>query len=132
LVVDANIVIAALLRDSTTRKLITVGGLDLHAPAYLFDEVHAHSDELCERTGLSAPGLTEALRILRTYVEEHPRGDYEGLLDRALQILRNTDPRDAPHVALALAIGADGLWTEDRALGDLLGIRTYRTHELVR
>src|SRR3989304_3704044 len=112
---DANVLIAALLRDSTTRKLITMGGMDLHAPEYLFEEIQAHSEELRDRSGLSASGLAEAVRILRAYVTEHSEADYEGHLDRALTTLRDSDPRDAPYAALALAIEADGLWSEDRA-----------------
>lgn len=130
--VDANVLIAALLRDSTTRKLITMGGMDLHAPEYLFEETQAHSEELRNRSGLSASGLAEANRILRGYITEHPEADYQGHVDKALEILRDSDARDAPYVALALAIEADGLWSEDRALGILPGIRTFRTHELVR
>jgi len=50
-VLDANILIAALLRDSTTRRLVVVGGHELHAPDYLFDEIDAHRDELSKRSG---------------------------------------------------------------------------------
>jgi len=131
-VLDANVLIAALLRDSTTRKLIAMGGIDLHAPAYLFEETQEHFGELLDRSGISASALAEVFRILRGYITEHPVEVYEGHLERAMEILGDSDPRDAPYVALALAIEADALWTEDRGLRNLSGVRTLRTHELVR
>ena len=55
--VDANILIAALLRDSMTRRLVILGGHDLHVPEYLFDEIETHRDELARRSGQTTHAL---------------------------------------------------------------------------
>lgn len=129
--IDANILIAALLRDSTTRRLIVLGGYELHAPRYLYDEVEAHRDELSNRIGVTQGGLEEALRILRPHVIEHELEEYAGNLGNAQGVLRGRDPKDAPYIALVLSLDADGIWTEDRELAGVKGVRVYRTSELV-
>jgi len=105
-----------LLRDSTTRRLVVLGGHDLHVPEYLFDEIETHRDELARRSGQTADALEEGLRILRGHVAEHEEADYVDELGKAGSLLGGRDPKDTPYVALALALPADGIWTEDRAL----------------
>ena len=39
---DANVLIAALMHDSTTRRLLVLGGLELHVPEYVFEEIADH------------------------------------------------------------------------------------------
>ncbi|TLZ74668.1 MAG: PIN domain-containing protein [Methanobacteriota archaeon] len=132
LVVDANILIAALLRDSTTRRLLVAGGHDLHAPEYLFDEIETHRDELSKRSGQTTEALEEARSILRAHVTEHEESVYGNELEKANSLLAGRDAKDVPYVALALALTADGIWSEDRGLVSLGGLAVYRTSDLVR
>src|SRR2546427_1374787 len=127
-----NILIAALLRDSTTRRVVVLGGHDLHVPEYLFDEIEIHRDELAKRSGQTTDALEEALRILRGHVTEHEEADYVDELGKAGSLLGGRDPKDTPYVALALALQADGIWTEDRGLVSLGGLAVYRTSDIVR
>lgn len=121
-----------MLRDSTTRRLLVLGGHDLHVPEYLFDEIEIHRDELARRSGQTTDALEEALRILRGHVTEHEEADYVDELGKAGSLLGGRDPKDTPYVALALALQADGIWTEDRGLVSLGGLAVYRTSDIVR
>ena len=129
---DANIVIAALMRDAETRRLLVLGGHEIHAPEYLVSEVEAHVEELSERAGLSRSALEEALRILRGHMTEHSATGYEAELTKARSLLNDRDMKDAPYVALALALGADGIWSQDRGLVSQGSFRVYRTVDLLR
>ena len=119
-----------MLRDSTTRRLVVVGH-DLHVPEYLFDEIERHRDELSKRSDQTTHALEEALRILRGHVTEHEEADYVNELGKAASLLGGRDPKDIPYVALALALPAEGIWTEDRGLVSLGGLAVYRTSDLV-
>lgn len=121
-----------MLRDSTTRRLVVLGGHDLHVPEYLFDEIESHRDELSKRSDQTTDALEEALRILRGHVTEHEEADYVNELGKAASLLGGRDPKDIPYVALALALTADGIWTEDRELVSLGSLTVYRTSDLVR
>jgi len=104
----------------------------LHAPRYLFDEIETHRGELSKRSGQPPGALTESLRILRGHVIEHEASDYDDHLEKARGLLAGRDPKDVPYVALALALQADGIWTEDRGLVSLKSLITYRTSDLIR
>jgi predicted nucleic acid-binding protein len=101
-------------------------------PEYLFDEIEAHDDEIAKRSGQTADALEEALKILRGHVTEHEEADYVDKLGKAGALLGGRDPKDTPYVALALALEADGIWTEDRELVSLGGLAVYRTSDIVR
>lgn len=111
---------------------MVVGGHDLHVPEYLFDEIETHRDELSKRSGQTTDALEEALRILRAHITEHEEADYVNELGKAGAVLGGRDPKDIPYVALALALRADGIWTEDRELVSLSSPTVYRTADLVR
>ena len=104
----------------------------MHVPAYLFDEIEAHRNELSERSDQTMGALEEALGILRGHVTEHKEADYVNELGTAGSLFRGRDPKDIPYVALALALSADGIWSEDRELVSLGGLMVYRTSDLVR
>ena len=127
---DANVLIAALIRDSTTRRLLVLGGHELHAPEYVFEEIADHWPELAPRSGLAPDALREVLEVLRGHVREHPVAEYEGNLDAAIRLLKERDPDDAPYIALVLTLRADALWSEDRRLSPVEGVRVVRTREL--
>ena len=127
---DANVLVAALMRDSTTRRLLLLGGHELHVPEYVFEEIERHREELSSRSGLTSRGFEEVLGILRAHVAEHRVAEYRDDLQGALRLLKNRDEGDAPYVALTHTIRADGLWTEDRGLSSLEGIRVVRTKDL--
>ena len=107
-------------------------GLELRAPRYLLEEVEAHWEELTTRSGLPPVALGAALRTFRGYLIEHGPEEYEQQLEKAEAMLQDADVQDAPYVALALAIGADGVWSEDRALTRVGGLSVVRTADLVR
>ncbi len=50
LVVDANILFAAIIKDSTTRKLLFHKTLHLHAPDFLLEELAEYKDEILKKT----------------------------------------------------------------------------------
>ena len=132
LVVDANVIVAALLRDSTTRRLLILGGHELHAPRLLFEEIGEHWAEFVKRSGIPPEALQEVLRVLRGYISEHDWSEYADSLRGAQAALDPADVEDAPYLALASFLSADGVWTEDRRLLEQAAVKTFRTRDLLR
>ncbi len=52
LVIDANVVISALIADSKTRELIVTLEPDLLTPAFVHDEVENYEDLIVEKSGM--------------------------------------------------------------------------------
>ncbi len=120
------------MRDGGTRRLLLLGGHEVHVPDYLFGEIDTHRDELAVRLQRPASAVDQALGILREHLTEHRAVEYQRELERAGELLRGRDPKDVPYVALALALQADGVWSEDRDLVSQAEFRVFRTAKLVR
>ena len=62
LVVDANVLIAALIKNGTSREVIMSGGFTLVSPDFMALELGNHVDLVSKKSGLS----TEEVAILLT------------------------------------------------------------------
>jgi predicted nucleic acid-binding protein len=131
LVVDANIIISALLRDSTTRRLLLAErGPRLAVPEYLAAELAAHAGELAERLHTNELEITKTFNelVAAAKIEISRKEDYSEFLSVAVGF--SPDPKDAPYFALALKLGCP-LWSQDSALKKQAKIRVYTTKELL-
>ena len=130
IVVDADIVFAAFLRDGATRELILDRDLDLRCPSWLWDEVIARYDWLLIKSRLSRPALDELLRQLRQRIVDIPEGVIVAQREEALRRVGRTGRKDAPYVAAVLAIGGV-LWTHDARLARAAFVETITTAQLL-
>lgn len=104
LVIDANVLFAALIKDSHTRHLILESGWTFYAPEFLLEEIREHTDFLVQRTGLSK---TELLLLLDNFImlariNIIPFLEFKEHIKSAEVI--SPDPDDAPYFALALKL----------------------------
>jgi predicted nucleic acid-binding protein len=112
LVLDTNILIAALIKDSITRHILLLPDLEFFLPAFALDE------------------LDLLLTLLLTSVTVVPYERIAPYLSDADVLIGAIDPDDVPFVALALAEEHDGIWSNDRAFEDLPGIQHWTTTSL--
>lgn len=129
-VVDANIVFAAFIRDGATRELILDRGLDLRSPPWLWDEVAARYGWLLEKSGLSPPVLDELLRQVRTRIADVPEELILLHKAEAIKQAGKSGKKDAPYIAAVLAVQGV-LWTHDEQLAKEGRIDTITTKDLL-
>lgn len=131
LVVDSNIVFAALLRDSTTRSLLIDPPADLIAPETMLSEIRRHRDEIVERSGLSGDEFDLLLTLVTEDIEVVPREAYDDAMIVARERIGDRDLGDVPFLALSLAVDADGIWTENVADFEEAGVEVWSTERVV-
>lgn|GEM_PF-1479653 len=102
LVIDANVVISAIIRDGVTRKLLLHPALELVTPAYLFDELEEHREEIMRKAGLDILQFRQFITLLGKVIEVMPSRAYEAYVEEARRVL--TDPDDLPYAACAIAL----------------------------
>lgn len=132
LVVDANILLAALLRDSTTRRLILDPHLHLYAPEHLLTETERHlvkSDRFRRRLGLNKRELTVLFMSLTADISVVPETEY--VLKRTLSRRLAPHPEDAPYLALAIHLRIP-LWSNDAGMRNQQRVVVITTTELVK
>lgn len=125
IVVDANVLFAAVLRDSTTRRLLLHGGLDLYAPAWIWDELARHLDVLVRRARVDANAVHALMDDLRVCIEVIGPDRMAPHVARARSLVGHIDDKDIPYAAAVLAV--DGvLWTHDKHLATAIPVTTTR------
>lgn len=112
LVVDANVIISALIADSMARELIVTLEPDLSTPAVIHDEIERHHDSIVEKSGMDGDRVEQFLSLLFSYVETVPVEQFHDHIETAETAIGETDPDDVLYLACALGLGA-GIWSDD-------------------
>jgi predicted nucleic acid-binding protein len=124
-VVDANIILSALISDSMTRRLLVELEDDLLTPAYVHDEIWKYTEMVSEKSGYSPAEVEDLIEILFKRIDVVPRSVVLESLQEAARIMRDTDPDDAVYLAAALERAAQ-LWSDDGDYeeGDVVSVAT--------
>jgi len=115
LVLDANVVFSALIRDSHTRHFLLFSGHSFYTPEFVFEEINDHIDEIKEKTMLSEPEIREILSniIIFSGIKIIPLAELKSNRDEAKRI--SPDPNDIHYIALALKRKC-AIWSNDKDL----------------
>jgi len=111
--VDANIIIAAFLRDSTARRIVTLSDLELFVPGFFREEFAKHLPALRRRTGLRDREARELVEPLHAHLTVIPEEAVLAGQERAAATMGSIDPKDTDYLAAVLAIECDGIWSDD-------------------
>ena len=128
LVVDANILIAALIKDGTTSDLMVEDSIHLYAPEFLLEEFEKYQDEILGKTHRTVEDFYNFLEILKRRIEFVPREEINPFLEEGENI--SPDPKDALYFATALKVGAF-IWSNDKRLRDQTRVKITTTSELL-
>lgn len=129
-VLDANVLFSALLREGTTRHLLLYAGLDLHTPEHIWSEFERNRAYLLKKSRATEASFDLLLDSLRDRIGDIPRALVRERIDEALDAVGDEDELDAPYVAAALALNAT-LWTQDKRLKDTAPVPIVDTAEVV-
>lgn len=130
LVLDTNVLIASLIKDSVTRAILLLPDFEYLLPEFALEEITRHRPKIARLSGLASEELDLLLSILLESVSVVPSERIVPHLAAAEKLIGASDPDDVPFVALALAEENDGIWSNDRAFEGLPGIRVWKTTEL--
>jgi len=130
LVIDANIVISALIADSKTRELIVTLEPDLLTPAFVHDEIGNYQDLIVEKSGMEPDRVAQFIDLLFQYVEIVPAEEFYPAIERADEAIGDTDPDDVLYLACAIACDAS-LWSDDSDFDEQDLVEAYSTSDVI-
>jgi len=131
LIIDTNIFIAALLKDSMTRKVLLNPKFDFYIPEFFLQELLNHFPELESKSGLSSAELRQLINLFLEHVHLVPLTEYKKFIVKAIPIMSEIDENDIPFIALSLAIKNDGIWSNDVHFKKQEVTTVYTTQELM-
>jgi predicted nucleic acid-binding protein len=130
LVVDSNIIISALIRDSLTRKIILDSTHRFYAPEFLRTEIEKYEDLIKEKSNLKESEVETLLNIVLGEIKILPIESYEDKLDKAEDLIGNEDIKDVPFLAVALHKVYE-IWSDDQDLHQQQKIEAKTTEEII-
>ena len=131
LVVDANMVIAALIKEGKAREILKSSKFKFVTSDFVKEEIQKYSEVIIEKSGLTKESLDLLEAIIFKEIETIPKGSYEAKLHKAEEIMKN-DVKDATYVACYLALKCDGIWTHDPHFYGKPELKIFRTSNLLK
>lgn len=129
LVVDANILFAAMIKGDFSYLLLFNKDFRLFMPEYVFVELEKHKQEILEKTKQTPDEFFRLLEILKTRIIFVSLLELIDFVSEADKI--TPDPDDMVYFALALKLNCP-IWSNDKKLKEQNRIKVYHTHELTK
>ena len=129
IILDTNILVAALIRNSITRKILLHPELEFLVSEFIFEEVEKHHEEICHKSGLDANSFMLLLDLLKERFVFVPDEEIKHKPD-AKKIMEHIDVKDSIFIALALSTDNEGIWSEDKHFEKQKTVRIWKTQEL--
>jgi predicted nucleic acid-binding protein len=129
LVVDANVVISALIKGKQkTSELLFSDRVNLFAPEFLFEEIQKHKKDVQDKTGLPESELDTAISIIKSRIKLVPFSEFRNQIEKAKETC--PDPDDNEYMALSIKLKCP-LWSNDKRLKSQNEVKVINTSELL-
>src|SRR3989338_2736813 len=130
IVVDSNRIIAALLKDSTTRSILFNDTFEFIAPEFIKTELKEHKQEFIKKAGISSNEFEVLLSLIFESVTLIPKEEYDGHIDELKSKI--SDMKDVPYLACCIAANSEGIWSHDPHMKEQNKVRVLTNIDLLR
>ena len=128
LVVDTNRIIAALISNGVSRKILMDENFEFVTPAFSLVEIEKHREEIQKKAEVSHEEFILLMSYLFERVAIISPEEYDPYIEEARMLIN--DVSDVPFVALSLAVGI-GIWTDDAHFLQQKKMTIFRTKDLM-
>lgn len=94
-------------------------------------EIRKHRTEIAARSGLPATEVDLLVGLLTAAIEVVPHDAYKDRMEEASARIGARDPGGVPFLALALAQGCDGIWTQNTTHFEGAGVELWSTQRVL-
>ncbi len=131
IVADVNVIIAALLANSTSRKLLLSADAEFYFPAQSLVSLHKYEEELIQKSGLSRDEYVLLKSELFAKIALIPNEAVSRHIDNAFDIMGAIDDEDVTILAGAFAVSAL-IWSQDKHFERQDKIHVLKTADMVK
>ncbi len=132
LIIDSNILISALIKDSLTRKIIIESDWRFYYPEMSFHEVRKYKTLVLEKSGIDEEEYGQILQLLLEHISLIPQEQFILRIQNAYSLIGSRDPDDVVFLALAMSIENSKLWTNDLDFRSQTAIQVLGTEQIVK
>src|SRR3989339_330165 len=128
MVIDANIVFAAIIKRTKTLELMFEENIRLYAPETILIELEKYQDYLCRKGNMTTEEIKSMIFRLKNVITIIYLGELVSQIPEARNIC--PDPGDIPYFALALKMNIP-IWSNDKELKKQKRVKIFTTDELM-
>jgi predicted nucleic acid-binding protein len=129
LVIDANVLFAALIKNSLTAELIFSEDLSLYACEFIIDEFLKYEEIILKKTHRKREQFITIMHQLKEIITIVPQEEYSRFMAEAEKI--SPDKKDVLYFALALKLKS-AIWSNDKKLKEQNKVKVYSTDEVMK
>ncbi|MBI5872157.1 PIN domain-containing protein [archaeon] len=127
LIIDANVLFSALIKNSLTAELIFEEELILSTPEFIIAEFLKYEDIILEKTHRTKEEFIQIRHMLKDIITLVPKEEYAKFIEKAEKF--SPDLKDTLYLALALKLKC-AVWSNDKKIRNQNKVRIYSTGEL--
>ncbi len=132
LIADTNRVMAALIKDSVSRKIIFSDKFLLLTVELTKKEIEEHRSEILEKAHITETELDALISILFSHIYVVEDRIIVSRFEEAKRIMDRIDPNDTAYIALSLVVENDGVWSDDGDFQKQKAVKVWKTSDLVQ
>jgi predicted nucleic acid-binding protein len=129
-VLDVNVLLSSLIKDSVTREIILESGLDFYFPEISYIKIIEYKNYIMKKASLNDKEFFVLLTKVMSHINFIKREDLMPYWDMAFDIMKKIDEEDAIFLAAALALGKNSIiLSNDKHLKKQKVVRVITTKE---
>jgi len=132
LIIDTNILLSALIKDSATRKIIVKSGRDFFYPEMSLHEIRKYKDLVLKKSRMNEADYSKLLNYLLGYITLVPDEKILGNLNEAKKIMLHIDPDDVVFIATTLGLKESILWSDDSDFKKQAKVKFLKSQQVVK
>jgi len=130
IVIDSNRVLAAMIKDSTTRKILLDHMFEFVAPDYILTELRKYEDRVLKVSGITKYEFEILLAMIFENITTIPETEYRELIEQLKDEI--SDSKDLAYIAACLASKACGIWTHDPHFKEQKKVNIFTNIDMLR
>ncbi len=127
LVIDANVLFSALIKNSLTAKIIFEEDIIPSAPEFVIEEFLKYEDLILKKTSRTREEFIQIMHMLKDIITLVTKEEYSKFIGEAKKF--SPDEKDVMYLALALKLKC-AVWSNDKRLKQQDRVKVYSTEDL--
>ncbi|MFC1775086.1 PIN domain-containing protein [Nanoarchaeota archaeon] len=130
IVIDVNIILSALLRDSLTREILLTSEFDFYFPEPSLQKIRKYQDYILKKSRVSEKEYRTVLTALLIRIKIVSTEEIIENFGLAKQIMEEIDPEDVTFIATALSMNNSVIWSDDKDFDKQDTVIILKTHQM--
>ena len=132
IVIDSNALFAALIKDSTTRRIILEYESLFLFPEVIFEEIDKYKSDLLRKSEMDEKEFNKLLGLILRKVTIVPTELLDLYYDESATLAKSVEsPEDQPFFACALVYPGCVIWSNDKKLRKQTKVQIITTSEMI-